>query len=68
MIELLQHGQRLQLTESLKNLEVSYFEREVFLSFILSIGLYLYFNLLFYFSRKLKLKIIIWINKIRSSS
>ena len=63
MIELLQHGQRLQLTESLKNLEVSYFEREVFLSFILSIGLYLYFNLLFYFSRKLKLKNIIWINK-----
>lgn len=63
MIELLQHGQRLQLTESLKNLEVSYFEREVFLSFILSIGLYLYFNLLFYFNRKLKLKNIIWINK-----
>ena len=58
MIELLQHGQRLQLTESLKNLEVSYFEREVFLSFILSIGLYLYFNLLFYFNRKLKLKIL----------
>ena len=63
MIELLQHGQRLQLTESFKNLEVSYFEREFFLSFILSIGLYLYFNLLFYFSRKLKLKNIIWINK-----